>query len=847
MTPDLASVLLPQHLADLRRSGLSDEQIQLCNFRSSSDPSQIAKWLGWKNPAKALGPCLAIPFHGADGTFLGYVRVKPDKMRKSKHGGKSIKYESPLRSSNRAYIPPGTRSALADVSQSLLVTEGEKKAAKADQEGFRCIGLVGVYGWMKGRPKNAEGKGEGQRELIPDLAAVAWQGRRVFIVYDSDLTTKPEVRWAEWHLAEGLRKAGAEVYAVRIPGAADGSKQGIDDFLVAAGAEALKELIATAKPLEKPQSNVPEIIIGTDEHRVNAEACKALGTERDIYQRGGLLAHLVEQAEEPDSTAAVRRPIGAVSIRGLAKPLLRERLTRCAQWLRVTEEGNVPAHPPGWAIDAVHVRGNWPSVPLLEAVVTHPVLLGNGKILSTNGYDSDSRLLVCLPPNLSVNVPEHPNREDVAAATAELLNVVQDFPFETPEHRAAWLAALLTPLAWFAFTGPAPLFLVDGNVRGVGKGLLADVAAIILTGRRFPVMSYTNDKEELRKKITTLAVEGERLVLLDNLAGAVGNDVLDMALTTDTWKDRILGGNQIYNGPLNVTWFATGNNVQLGADTARRVCHIRMESADERPEMKDGFRYPDLRGHVLSTRGKLLTAALTILRGWIVAGRPTHNLRPWGSFEQWSHTVREAVAFCGLPDPGETRLQLQTLADRDANAMADIIAGLAVMDTNSRGLTTAEIVKRLKEDESNAEMIANLRAAVEELCGKLCGRLLGYKFRHFARRNFGGRMIDKCGLSGRGSNRWIVVFANFARPRPNYRAETSPASPAFPDLATGDAGDAGDAGHIPAQEKAICDPNASLNGKAANLPSSSSPSPASPATSGKRRFGNDPRPFEGRV
>jgi hypothetical protein len=358
------------------------------------------------------------------------------------------------------------------------------------------------------------------------------------------------------------------------------------------------------------------------------------------------------------------------------------------------------------------------------------------------------------------------------------VDVVQDFPFETNSHRAAWLASLLTPLAWFAFTGPAPLFLIDGNVRGVGKGLLADVVALIVTGRRFPVMSYTNDREELRKKVTTLAVEGERLVLLDNLAGVVDSPVLDMALTSDTWKDRLLGGNRIYNGPLNVTWFATGNNVQLAADTARRVCHVRLETPDERPEMKEGFRYPDLRGHVLRNRGKLLGAALTILRGWVVAGRPAHKLRPWGSFESWSDVVREAVVFAELPDPGETRLQLQTMADRDANAMADIIAGLDEMCTDGRGMTTAEIVKRLKEDESPTEAVADMRAAVEELCGKLCGRLLGYKFRHFARRNFNGRMIDKAS-SAQGKNRWVVVSAaagrgaNHAHHR-NHRPDETP-------------------------------------------------------------------------
>src|SRR5262245_47892959 len=159
-----------------------------------------------------------------------------------------------------------------------------------------------------------------------------------------------------------------------------------------------------------------------------------------------------------------------------------------------------------------------------------------------------------------------------------------DFPFETAAHRSALLAGLLTPLAWFLFDGPAPLFLIDKNVRGAGAGLLADVVALTVSGRRFPIMSYTNDREELRKRITALAIEGERLIMLDNLAGAVGNDILDAALTADWWKDRVLGGNRIYDGPLHVVWFATGNNVQLHADTSRRVCHVRMESHHERPE-----------------------------------------------------------------------------------------------------------------------------------------------------------------------------------------------------------------------------------------------------------------------
>ena len=91
--------LLPQHLADLRKSGLSDAQITACGFYSEEDPADVAKLLNWKGSAATLGPCLCIPFAGPDGKATGHVRVKPDRPRLRK--GKPAKYESPLKASNR--------------------------------------------------------------------------------------------------------------------------------------------------------------------------------------------------------------------------------------------------------------------------------------------------------------------------------------------------------------------------------------------------------------------------------------------------------------------------------------------------------------------------------------------------------------------------------------------------------------------------------------------------------------------------------------------------------------------------------------------------------------------------
>src|SRR4051812_16698226 len=169
-----------------------------------------------------------------------------------------------------------------------------------------------------------------------------------------------------------------------------------------------------------------------------------------------------------------------------------------------------------------------------------------------------------------------------------------------------------------------------------------------------------------------------------------------------------------------------------------------METMEERPELRTGLKYPDLRAHVRANRGPLLSAALTILRGWFAAGRPRHDLAPWGSFEGWSGVVREAVVFAGLPDPGETRLALQTTADRDAMMMSAMIEALERMDPDRKGVTAAGIIDAVRRPgDRPPEWFEDLKSAVEELCGKLDGRVLGYRFRAFARRNFGGRMIDR--------------------------------------------------------------------------------------------------------
>jgi hypothetical protein len=237
------------HLEELAASGISPEAATTAGVYTETDPVRIGELLNWNGPAKSLGACLVYRYFNPDGNPMDYHRLKPSNPRTSKKKedeDKKIKYEGPKGTPNRLYIPPGTRAAVADPLAYLILTEGEKKGLSADCAGFPCVSIPGVWAWQVKRPKGADGKGTGRRELIDDLKGIAWKGRRVAIAFDSDSASNPLVQLGEAELAKALRKAGAVVVVAHLPSGPDGQKQGLDDFLVRNGPDALRQLLSAA-------------------------------------------------------------------------------------------------------------------------------------------------------------------------------------------------------------------------------------------------------------------------------------------------------------------------------------------------------------------------------------------------------------------------------------------------------------------------------------------------------------------------------------------------------------------------------------------------------------------------
>jgi hypothetical protein len=207
--------LHPDHLQDLKKSGLNDETITKANIHSVP-PRDFPKILG-KGYADKIDSLLAFPYQQN-----GFYRYKLFPPIKDKDGHK-IKYFQPSNSGVHLYYPPGVEAEIADPSIPLSFVEGEKKSLKGYQEGIVSIGMGGIWNF----------KEKGSDELVPDFHNIPFNGRVINLIPDGDYHKNKNIQRAVLLLAEKLKAKGATPYLISLP---DGEEKiGLDDFLVQYG------------------------------------------------------------------------------------------------------------------------------------------------------------------------------------------------------------------------------------------------------------------------------------------------------------------------------------------------------------------------------------------------------------------------------------------------------------------------------------------------------------------------------------------------------------------------------------------------------------------------------------
>lgn len=461
-----------------------------------------------------------------------------------------------------------------------------------------------------------------------------------------------------------------------------------------------------------------------------------------VYQRGGQLVRPVH-IPVGIKVQGVDIPPGTLVLEPVTAAWLGNTLTREARFVKPdsrTKDAWVRCDCPAiYPRTYVELVGEW-RVPYLAGITECPLILPDGRILTEPGYDPESGLYFRYT-GPSLDVPEEPTRADAMQALNVLLDVISEFPFINESDKSVALSYFLTVIQRRVLP-TAPYHIVDAPMPGSGKGLLADIGAIIATGKPSTTVSLGTDEHETEKRVSASIMRGVAILNVDNIETALLGSFLCSFATQETLDIRILGTHKSVTIPTSSTTIVfTGNNVLVQGDLTRRVLLSRIDPEVERPDERT-FKRKDLRRYTLNRRAKLLTAILTILKAHHHAGRPSHQKPVYGSFTDWDETIRSALIWLGCADPLETRENVDS-ADTSKDELFALLSQLSVMYGNQK-FTTAMVgdaVKPKRVVNSNGGYTErpadeNLLRALEPIA--------------FARDRFNGHMFGKYLAANRG-------------------------------------------------------------------------------------------------
>lgn len=198
-------------------SGLPLALVEARGYFTATKKTELER-LGFSDPQRNV-PALVIPMYSVDGDLWGH-QSRADEPRFGRDG-KPLKYESPRGLSPRLDVHPAARPLLADKSLPLWVTEGVKKGDALVSRGLCAVALLGVWLWKA-------------KIELADWDKIHLKGRKVYVVFDSDVTQKREVRQALRRFRAMLERRYATFACIQIP-SRDGRKVGVDDYLAAGG------------------------------------------------------------------------------------------------------------------------------------------------------------------------------------------------------------------------------------------------------------------------------------------------------------------------------------------------------------------------------------------------------------------------------------------------------------------------------------------------------------------------------------------------------------------------------------------------------------------------------------
>jgi hypothetical protein len=480
----------------------------------------------------------------------------------------------------------------------------------------------------------------------------------------------------------------------------------------------------------------------------------ALASRNILHRRGG---HVVavrgwSQEEAPKRVAlgqdgkerpqiAIRE--GSPVVRMIRGGALDYTIDRELAFFRTVKgEDKVVSCPPRVQSMIAGIGGDQVLMPL-ESILQVPSLRPDGTVIDSPGYDPSTGYYLASKVRLS-HLHATPTKDNAVRARDYLKTIFGPndatklgFPWRRPDEWIVPLALAMSALVRPA-TGNNPAFAIDASTPGSGKGKIVGLCSIIATGEEPARSGWPSNPEEQDKTLGGYAVAAPPIIAFDNVRGGISNQCLENALTTPIYGFRVLGVHEIMMLPFRSLVTYTGNNLGFLGDMIRRIIIGRLEPQTEHPEKlePDAFRIPFIEQFVRENRAKIVSAILTIVRAYFLAGMPDQGLR-MGSFDRasgglgWIELVGGSLMWCEAGDITQFSGKENVEEPEEWSHVRTLLANWAQLDTNGYGLPlssllallyTSDVIEHIRKgtrgDESEQDWRAeriDCRAALQAL------------------------------------------------------------------------------------------------------------------------------------
>jgi hypothetical protein len=483
-------------------------------------------------------------------------------------------------------------------------------------------------------------------------------------------------------------------------------------------------------------------IMAGEIHRVVDAAERELAQSRRHYQRGSLIVTVVTCP----GTRETR-------VQDVSQPALVRALAGVATWERfdVRAQNWVRTDPPARHAGVLFDANSYAHLPVLNGLARQPYLRPDGSLMTAPGYDPGTGMFGVFDAR-EFSVPNNPSRAEAETALAVLQDVLAEFSVAAETDRAAALAAMLTA-AIRPSLPRAPMFHVRAHMVGSGKSYLCELITAFATPQCGTPTTFPADDEECRKLLLAELMRAPAVIEFDNLTGdLVAHKSLCTVLTSEFLAGRILGVSKTATVSTRALFLSSGNNVGPVQDMTRRCLTIRLDPGVEIPAART-FMRPELVRDLLRERGRYVSAALTIVRAWIVAGKPKTPCTSLAGYGEWSDLCRQPLLWLGCADP--TASVFDAMAeDPDRETLARLLAAWQLVF----GKTPAMVREAVKHAHLSQSEEAELREVLHDIAderGEINRRKLGWWMKRHAGRIVDGRRLVRA--SGNSSaEKWRV-------------------------------------------------------------------------------------------